>query len=174
MELDDYFEIGYILKPHGLKGAVNVQFDVDNPLEYQEMESVIVKIGNNLVPFLVSSLQITGNKGRMSLQEIGSVEQANELRSATLMLPISMLPKLEDGQFYYHDVIGYTVVDKSEGALGTIEKIVSGSSQDLIAMTYKEKEVLIPVSDEIVERADHGSKEVHVTLPEGLLDIYLD
>ena len=40
-------------------------------------------------------------------------------------------------------------------------------------MKYKEKEVLLPVSDEIVLRADHVKKEVYVKLPEGLLDVYL-
>jgi len=174
MQLDDYFEIGYILKPHGLRGAVNIQMDVDDPMKYKGMESVIVKVDNNLVPFFISSLQINGVKGILHLAEISSYDEAKELKSCSLMLPLDQLPKLDENQFYYHEVIGYKIVDRVRGALGTIENITSGGKQDLIAMEYKDKEILIPVTDEIVIRADHEKKEVIVNLPDGLLEIYLE
>lgn len=171
--LDDYFEIGYLLKPHGLKGFINFQLDVDDPTNYKGMESVIVKIGNNLVPFLISSLKISGTKGILQLEGINSVEDAGELKSCSLLLPLELLPKLNENQFYYHDVIGYKIVDKENGSLGVIEYVFTSGNQDLISMKYQDKEVLIPVTDEIVIHADQGKKEVHVNIPEGLLEIYL-
>ncbi|MCG8305996.1 MAG: ribosome maturation factor RimM [Cytophagales bacterium] len=173
MKLEDCFEIGFILKPHGLKGAVNIHLDVDDPEKYGKLESVIVRKGNELIPFLVSSLHINGNKGILHFEDVHSVEEAMQLKSATLMLPLSLLPKLNNDQFYYHDVIGYTICDRSLGKLGTIEQIFTGGNQDLISMKYKDKEVLIPVSNEIVGSADHEKNEVNVNLPDGLLDIYL-
>ena len=173
MQLDDYFEIGYILKPHGLRGAVNIQMDVDDPMKYKGMESLIVRIGNNLVPFLISSLQINGIKGILHLADINNFDEAKELKSCSLLLPLDLLPKLNKDQFYYHEVIGYKIVDHARGGLGTIENIVSGGKQNLIAMKYKDREVLIPVTDEIVIKADHEKREVYVRLPDGLLEIYL-
>ena len=173
MQLDDYFEIGYILKPHGLRGAVNIQMDVDDPMKYKGMESVVVKIGNNLVPFFISSFQINGIKGILHLADINSYDEAKELKSCPLLLPLDMLPKLDKDQFYYHEVIGYKIVDLTRGGLGTIENIISGGKQNLIAMKYKDREVLIPVTDEIVISANHKKKEVFVRLPDGLLEIYI-
>lgn len=173
MQLDDYFEIGYILKPHGLRGAVNIQMDVDDPMKYKGMESVIVKVGNNLVPFFISSLQINGIKGILQLADINSYDEAKELKSCPLLLPLELLPKLNENQFYYHEVIGYKIVDQAKGSLGIIENITSGGKQDLIAMNYKDREVLIPVTNEIVHKTDHEKKEVYVNLPDGLLEIYL-
>lgn len=173
MQLEDYFEIGYIIKPHGLKGAINIQFDVDDPGQYTGMESVVVKIDDNLIPFFISSLQINGNKGILSLEDVHTIEQANELKSGTLLLPLELLPKLDDNQFYYHDVIGYFLVDQVHGKLGAIENIFAGGNQDLISMRFREKEVLIPVNNTIVGEANHDKKEVYVHLPDGLLDIYL-
>ena len=173
MQLEDYFEIGYIIKPHGLKGAINIQFDVDDPGQYTGMESVVVKIDDNLIPFFISSLQINGNKGILSLEDVHTIEQANELKSGTLLLPLELLPKLDNNQFYYHDVIGYFLVDQVHGKLGEIENIFAGGNQDLISMRYHEKEVLIPVNNTIVGEANHDKREVYVHLPEGLLDIYL-
>ena len=173
MLLDDYYEIGFILKPHGLKGAVHIQLDVDDPIKYNGMESVIVKIDDSLVPFFISSLQINGKKGIMSLSDINTIDQAKELKSCPILLPLSFLPKLEEDQFYYHDIIGYKIVDEIEGPLGIIEHVYTEGNQDLIAMRFKNKEVLIPVSEQIVKKANHELKEVLVNLPDGLLDIYL-
>jgi 16S rRNA processing protein RimM len=173
MELDDCFEIGFIIKPHGLKGAVNIQLDVDDPSKYNKTESVIVKMGNNLVPFFISSIQIQGNKGILSLKDIHTIEEAEELKSCPLLLPLKLLPKLKKDQFYYHEVIGYHIQDDKLGALGTIESVFTAGSQDLISMAYQGKEVLIPVNNEIVLKADHDTQEVFVSLPDGLLEIYL-
>jgi len=173
MMLEDYYEIGFVLKPHGLKGAVTIQFDVDSPAQYNGMESVIVKMGENLVPFFISSLHISGNKGIMQFEEVLTIEEAEKLKSCPLLLPIEVLPKLKDGQFYFHEVIGYRVIDEHYGALGTIENILSGGNQDLISMKYKEAEVLIPIAKDIVLRANHSDKQMMVRLPEGLLEIYL-
>ncbi len=173
MQLEEYFEIGYILKPHGLKGAVNIQLDVDDPTKYNKMESVIVRLGDNLVPFFISSLQINGIKGILYLEDINSIQEANELNSCSLLLPIELLPELSKNQFYYHEVIGYEIVDQLHGKLGIIENIFTGGKQDLISMKYLEKEVLIPISNSIVNIANHEKREVYVTLPEGLLEIYI-
>lgn len=173
MQLDDYFEIGYILKPHGLKGAVNVKLDVDDPTKYNKMESVIVRIGDNLIPFFISSFQLSGTKGILLLKDINSIQESTELNSCSLFLPIERLPKLADNQFYYHEVIGYKIVDNLHGTLGVIENIFNVGKQDLISMKYKEKEVLIPISNNIVNLADHKKREVQVSLPDGLLEIYL-
>jgi 16S rRNA processing protein RimM len=173
MQLENCYEIGYILKPHGLKGAVSVQLDVDDPSKYNGMESVIVRIGENLVPFLISSFQLTGSRGIIQFEEILTKEDADELKSCQLLLPLEVLPELDEHQFYYHEVIGYRVTDQIIGPLGIIENIFTGGNQDLISMKYKDQEILIPVADDIVIKANHKKKEVLVRLPDGLLDIYL-
>jgi 16S rRNA processing protein RimM len=61
-------------------------------------------------------------------------------------------------KFYFHEVIGYQVVDEQFGPLGIIENIFSGGNQDLISMRYKGVEVLIPVADDIVIKAGHAKK----------------
>jgi 16S rRNA processing protein RimM len=45
---------------------------------------------------------------------------------------------------------------------------------DLLVMTYQEKEVLIPINDTNVLKADLEMMEVLVNLPNGLLEVYLN
>src|SRR5690606_38713584 len=99
---------------------------------------------------------------------------ADDLKNKRLYLPLHQLPKLGEAQFYFHDIIGYSIKDAIQGGLGEIITIYNLPHQDLIAMNYQEKEVLIPITDDIVKSVDHGQKEVTVLLPEGLPQIYLE
>jgi 16S rRNA processing protein RimM len=42
----------------------------------------------------------------------------------------------------------------------------------LLRITLEGKEVLIPLHEETLDSIDHDKKQVHVTLPDGLLEIY--
>jgi 16S rRNA processing protein RimM len=41
-------------------------------------------------------------------------------------------------------------------------------------MIYKNREVLIPLTDEIIPKVDKKAKVVHSILPDGLLEVYLE
>lgn len=177
MRIDDCYQLGYVTKPHGLHGEVHIFLDVDFPEEYNKLESVFVAYKNapqTLVPFFIDTLKLSGSKAIVKFEDIDTIEQAETLKEAQLFLPLEALPKLQEGQFYYHEIIGYTVHDKNEGELGVIQEIYALAGQDAIAMEYQGKEVLIPINDAIVLSADHEKQIVHVDLPDGLLAIYLE
>ncbi|MTI31379.1 ribosome maturation factor RimM [Xanthovirga aplysinae] len=174
MEKDACFELGYVLKTHGLNGSVSVFLDVDFPEEYENLESVFIEVNKKLIPFFVETIHIAKGKANIKFEDIDQIEKAEQLKGCKLFLPLELLPKLEEGQFYYHQVINYQVWDEQKGLLGKIQSIYEMPNQDLIAMDFQGKEALIPVSDEIIEKVDHEAKIMYVKLPEGLLDIYLE
>ncbi len=172
MNFESCYQLGYVLKTHGLKGELVLVIDADNPQEYNEMESVFVEVNKKLVPFFIERIQLNGTKAFIKFEEIDSIEQAKELKGSRIYLPLDVLPELEDG-YYFHELIGFKVIDSKEGELGQISGVFDSGSQDLIAMQYQEKEVLIPLTDEVVTKVDKPSKTIYTTLPDGLLDIYL-
>lgn len=173
MTLDACFQLGYIMKTHGTKGQVVAFFDVDFPEEYDELESVFLLINGKLVPFFIDSLN-PQDRGRsiIAFEDITSVAAAEKLKGAALYLPLNQLPELEEDQFYFHEVIGYTVVDEKLGELGTVQTFFDLPNQDLLAMEYQGHEVLIPVQDEIILRTSKKERKIYVNLPEGLLEVY--
>lgn len=174
MAATEYFELGTLSKPHGIKGAFHVYLDVDDPEEYEDLDAVFLQLGNEMVPYFITDLQIRSNLNLMSLEGIETVDAAKELVGVKLFLPVSMLPKLKDNQFYYHEIVGYQVVDKNNGTLGTVKEVYSTGAQDVLVMTYQSKEVLIPLMDEIIPKVDKKNKLIHSILPDGLLEVYLD
>ena len=173
MKIDDCFLLGHIVKTYGVKGQVVAFFDVDYPEDYDEFVSVFLEQQGRLVPFFIEDMEPQA-KGRFIIQfeDINTLEQAEKLRNTSLYLPLDELPELEEGQFYFHDVIGYRVVDQNHGPLGTVKEFYDMPQQQLMAMDYNGEEMLVPVLDEVFVRADHETKELHVNLPEGLLEVY--
>lgn len=172
MNIDECFELGYIIKPHGLSGSVNVLLDTDFPEDYKSLESVFVNIGQKLVPFFINSIQINGNKAIVNFEDINTIEQSGELKGCTLHLPESMLPALEGQDFYYHEIIGFDIMDDKDGIIGKISGYVDNSSQVILTVDHNGSEVLVPVADHIIASIDRVKKIMYVTLPDGLLDIY--
>ncbi len=177
MRVDDGYQLGYISKTHGLQGEVNIYLDVDFPENYQNLESVFVAFKESpqtLIPFFIEAFSLSGNRAIVKFEDVDSLEAAERFKEAQLYLPLALLPKLPKGQFYFHDIIGFTVIDQNLGTLGAVTDVYALPAQDMIAMQYQAKEILIPMSDDIVLSADMEKQELQVNLPEGLLDVYLD
>lgn len=174
MDYDSCYELGYITKPHGLKGDVSIVIDADMPEAYKNLESVFIEQDKQLVPFFIKAIRISGRKAILSLEESSSIEEAQHLKGARLFLPLDLLPALAQDQFYYHEIIGFTVSDKELGELGKITTVYEAGLQDILAFDYKGHEVLLPINDNSIIKVDKTRKLLHVSIPDGLLDIYLN
>jgi len=174
MRKEDCFYLGKVVSKYSFKGEVLAKIDADEPDLYENMESVFVSIGNNLVPFFIDRCRLHKSALlRIDFEEVKDEATANRIIGAELYLPLSLLPPLTGDKFYYHEVIGFTLLDAVHGDIGIIEAINDSSSQVLFEAKKGEKELLIPVTDEIVTKVDRASKTVHVSTPEGLVDLYL-
>ena len=177
MLLDETYHLGYLIKTHGLRGHLVAHFDVDDAAAYTKLKVVYLALAGaptKLVAHEVEKVQPqANNRVLLKLRGIDRIEEAEPLRGAQLHLPLTELPALDDDQFYFHDVIGFTVVDETLGELGLVENFYELPQQDMLAMRYQGQEILIPVVDELVSHADMAKKQIYVNLPDGLLDIYL-
>ena len=80
------------------------------------MESVYVEFGANLVPFFIEKSSLhKGNQLRVQFEDVYSDEEADAILKCDVYLPLEMLPKLSGDKFYFHEVIGFTVVDAKFG-----------------------------------------------------------
>jgi 16S rRNA processing protein RimM len=172
---DSCYLLGYIVRTHGTGGNVVIFLDVDDPDDYDGLDSVYVEIKGDLVPYFISSFNIQkqGN-AIVTFEDVDTIEKAQALVGSSLYLSLDELEELGDERFYYHEIKGFVVVDEVMGVLGIVKEVYSLNGQDLIAMDYKNVEVLIPTVHDIVLKADKENKQLLVQLPEGLLDVYLD
>jgi 16S rRNA processing protein RimM len=174
MRKEDCFYLGKIVKKYSFKGEVLAKLDTDDPELYQELESVFIAMGNNLVPFFIESSSLHKDTLlRMKLEEVDSEAEADRLMRAELYLPLEMLPELDEDQFYFHEVIGYAIEDEHYGEVGILEGVNDNTAQALLEINKDGKQVLIPLNDEFIVKVDRDNKKIIVRTPEGLIDLYL-
>jgi 16S rRNA processing protein RimM len=173
MTKEECYELGRITKPHGLKGEVQVLLDVDDPEYYEDMESVFVEQKGELVPYFIESIKVRTNMVIVKFESVDTLETATKLKNAILYLPEDLLDDLDEDDYYFHDLIGCTVIDSEKGELGQVKAVHTMPAQNLLEIEHQGKEVLIPIIDSIVTKVDKEAKKIDVTLPEGLLEVYL-
>ncbi|ATA76963.1 Ribosome maturation factor RimM [Capnocytophaga canimorsus] len=175
MNLKDCFFIGTIVSKFSFKGEVLVKLDSDDPEIYENMESVFIALGGKPVPFFIEKCSLhKSDLLRMKFEDVSSEADAEALMKHKLYLPLSFLPKLSGNQFYFHEVIGFTVKDVHYGEVGTIVGVNDTTSQALFEIERDGKQILIPMNDDFLVEVNRKNKTIVVQTPEGLIDLYLE
>ncbi len=174
MRKEDCFYLGRIVSKFSFKGEVLVKLESDDPSQYLEMESVFVEYNNNMVPFFVDKCKLHRSQMlRIKFEDVDTEQEADDLMKASLYLPLDLLPEMGEDQFYFHEIIGYKVIDINRGNIGVISGVNDTTTQPLFEIDYQGKQILIPMNDEFIEKLDKNKKELFVNTPEGLIDLYL-
>ena len=174
MRKEDCFYLGRIVRKHSFKGEVVIKLDTDEPELYKNMESVYVEFGSNLVPFFIEKSSLhKGNQLRVQFEDVYSEEEADAILKSDIYLPLNLLPKLSGNKFYYHEVIGFKVIDVNFGEVGAIVHINDKAAQPLFEIDRDGKEIFIPMIDDFIKKVDRENKTIEVETPEGLIELYL-
>lgn len=174
MKIEDCFYIGYITKTKGLKGEVQVYFEYDEPADLS-LDSVFAEINGKLVPYFISTYKLQNNQtGNFYFDDIDTIEKAQTLIRKKLYLPNSLKPVRIDDEFLITDLKGFMVHDQTVGELGDIIEIHEYPQQFVAVVSYKFKEIMFPLNDDLIVEIDEGNGILKVDLPEGLIDLYLE
>jgi len=175
MKKEKCFYLGKIVKKYSFKGEVLAKLDTDQPDIYENLDALFIDINNNLIPFFVEKSQLhKSNLLRLKIEDVTSESDADVLLKKDLYLPMELLPKLEGNTFYYHEIIGFQVIDENFGLVGQITGVNDTTTQALFEIDHDGKEVLIPINDDIIDSVDRTAKTVSVKTPSGLIELYLD
>lgn len=175
MTKDDCFFLGKIVKKYSFKGELLIKLDTDEPDLYDNLEAIFIDLRGNLIPFFLERSQMHKSELlRVKFEDVDTEADADALLKSECYLPLSFLPELEDDKFYFHEVIGFKVEDKTFGTVGTIKGINDSTAQSLFEIDRHGIEILIPMNDEFIEKVDKINKTIFVDTPEGLIDLYLE
>ena len=173
MNKDDYFYLGKVVKTHGSKGHLLVFLDVDDPDRYSNVETIFIGIDNDRIPYFVDEFELKQkNTAVIGFEDVETADDARLFVGREMYLPSGMLPQLKGKKFYYHEIIGFTVIDKNRGNIGTVKSILDFPQQSLMQVIFGTKEILIPMIDQVLLKVDRKRQELHITAPEGLIELY--
>jgi 16S rRNA processing protein RimM len=165
--------IGKIIGVHGLNGVLKVFSYAESTARYTSGMPLHLKDshGNGFV------LKVIWAKPHsktilLSLEGIRNRDQAQALVGSELFIEKAALEVLEEGTYYWTDLMGLSVYSMTGDYLGEVSAIVQTGSNDVYVVKRMdgtaEKEVLIPALASVVKEIDLDRSVMKVDLPEGL------
>jgi 16S rRNA processing protein RimM len=176
LDINDYFPIGYIVKPHGLKGEMVIEVEEGFEEILSESEYLLVEVEGGLVPFFVSKEGLhfrTATTFSVTFEDSDSAEKVRPLCGCKIYLDKNVdqeQPDLEE----FNELIGFTVFDTEKGELGKISRVDDFSGNVVLTIMHRNAEILIPLSEDLLAELNRESKEIHLNCPDGLIDLYLE
>lgn len=172
----DCIEVGYIQKPHGLKGEIIVVFGKEFEESFEDLENLFVDVDGGLVPFFIEDegLRFKNDGSAICrLEFVDSLTKAKELVGCKVYVFKHEVGEAED-QETTSTLIGMKAFDEKFGEIGLISRVDDFSGNLVITVVHSRAEIMIPLSDEIITLLDEEKREIHLSCPNGLIEIYLD
>jgi 16S rRNA processing protein RimM len=164
--------IGFISKPLGFKGELIFALETGGADEYAGTTFFFVELEGKPVPFLVEDIRLNGDNMIVKLEDINSEAEARILSGKKVFVEDSGIVSSES-DIEWKSLIGFQVIDLAYGELGLLEGIEEYPQQVIARCTVNGKEILFPLNENLISSIDDEKKEIHLDLPEGLLDVYL-
>jgi 16S rRNA processing protein RimM len=162
---------GKIVGTHGIEGWLKL--NPHNP-ESQILRpplEVILERETGQAAFAVESSRPHKRQILLKLQGIDRIETAEPWVGSVLGVSEKALPRLEPGEYYHYQVIGFEVFDIQGQRIGVVERTMTTPAGELFVVAGEFKEHLIPAVKEIVDQVDLGTGKIIVKPPPGLLDL---
>lgn len=171
-----FYKVGKIVNTHGIRGEVRVITTSDFKEERYEIGNVLYILDeqqkNKEIPVTVKTHREHKNFDLLSFEQHPSINDVEKYKGSLLMMKEEDRAELDDGEFYYSDIIGCEVLTEEGQALGKIKEILATGANDVwVVQRYeKGKDLLLPYIDEVVQEIDIEQKKIKIHVIEGLLE----
>ena len=175
MKKKDCFFLAKIIKKYSFKGEVLAKLDTDQPELYKELKTVFLEFNNSLIPYFLEKSKLhKSNLLRLKFEDINCEAEADMLIKKDIYLPLHLLPKLKGNSFYFHEILGFKIIDLEYGFVGEVKSVNDNSPQALFEIDNNGKEILIPINDEFIKNINRETKTISVLTPPGLIDLFIN
>lgn len=172
---EDFFPIGFIIKPHGLRGDMILEIEEGFEEYLMEQDHLLVEVEGGLVPFFISDEGLnfrTSTSLSVAFDDYNTAEKVRPLCGSKIFLHKNF--SQEDDTDDFKELLDYTVFDMAKGKLGKITRIDNYSGNVVLTVSHHDHEVLIPLAENLIKEIVKEKQELHLICPDGLIDLYLE
>jgi len=164
--------VGIITRPHGLRGMLKVNPTTDDPTRFKHLEEVGLRLEQRVLGiFRIEEVRVAHSQVVVKFHGIDTVEAAERLRGAEVIIPRAACLPTDENQYYHFDLIGLEVLTSDGRPLGRISDIMNFPANDVWEIRDPHgREILLPAIDSVIQKVDIERRQVIVTPIAGLLD----
>ena len=171
-ETPQYFVVGEVLRPHGVRGEVRMRVLTENREQLRNLQYLYLAANpDDTRKFRVDVDRVRFNKAYalLSLEGYRSRDDAERLRDKLVMIDREQAAPLEGEQYYLFQLIGLRVVSDNK-EIGQVKEVLETGANDVyIVESPAHGELLLPAHAETIVSIDFDSRVITMSLPAGLL-----
>lgn len=173
MPMENYVNIGSIVATFGVKGEMVLKHHLGQSADLSGIPALFIEtsMGKFMPYFITSSKEKSQEEMLIGLEGVESPEKAKSLLRKKVWLKEDDVKKTASAAAPI-SLLGFMIYDKQK-LLGKVLEVIEQPLQILLRLEIEGKEVLVPLNESTLVAIDHKTEKIFVTLPEGLLDIYL-
>ncbi|MDR1742864.1 MAG: ribosome maturation factor RimM [Dysgonamonadaceae bacterium] len=168
---DNVIQIGRLLKPYGIRGAVMLLFDKP---EYGDIDTeyYFLEIDGIFVPFFVEEMTFSSDvSARVKFEDVNDEAQAAKLSKWSVFLHREAINNLElQNPANWDSFTGYAIAQPDGKTLGIVRSVDSATINVLFVVDSDNGEILIPATEDFIVSIDEDAKIIQMNLPEGLIE----
>lgn len=174
---EDLTIIGKLIKPHGIKGEINAELDVDD-IALENFKCIILDMDGIFVPFFISAVRPKSHFVRLiKIIDIDNESDAGELSGKNIFVLTSELSQFvsvsnDDDNVYLSELVGFDAFDINNGYIGKITDIDDSTENVLFVLEININEkIFIPAVEDFIFELNIDKKQITFDLPDGLVTL---
>lgn len=171
MRNTEYLRVGVVVKPHGVKGEVNVYPTTDDLNRFSEIDTVQVDLKGTRTEYQIEGVKYFKGMAILKLRGVSDMDTAEKLRNAELYIHRSQSSPCKEGEYFICDLIDMEVVTESGEKVGVVTDVLTTYANSVIVVKKSDgKELLLPKIPSCVLNVDVESQKMTVYVLPGLED----
>lgn len=161
--------LGKVGAPYGIKGWLKLTPYTDDPEGIFDYETLFVQMNGQWQELKVAQWRRHNNGLVFKFDAVDDRNQAQVYTNAEIAVSEEDLPQLEEGEFYWRDLIGLEVTSESGYQMGQVTDLLETGSNDVLVVRAKpndafgKTERLIPfLTDQVIKEIDQSNKTILV------------
>jgi 16S rRNA processing protein RimM len=169
----DRIALGIIRKAHGVRGEASVEAWSDSPERFTEVSAVtlVSPDESSTRDAAIESVRIHAGRALVKFSGLDSPEEVQLLQSWTVEVPSSQARKLDEDEYFLHDLVGLRLIDAEGVERGRVIEIEETAGGVLLVVEGPRGRYDVPFAADICTKVDLGAKTILVNLPLGIEDL---
>ena len=162
--------VARIGRAHGVLGEATIEVRTDQPEDRFYIGSVLATEPTTFGPLTITSVRDHNGTLLLGFKGVSDRNQVEELRDVLLLAEVDIEANSTEDDFHVQQLLQCQVSTQDGLDIGLVTDVINLPGQDVLAVDYNGREVLIPFVKAIVPIVDVKNRKITVVPPAGLLD----
>lgn len=165
----DPIVLGKLGSSYGIRGWLRVFSSTEESDGIFDYQPWFIKQAGQWQQLEIESWRHHNQDMIIKLKGVDDRDTANQLTNSEIMVDASQLPSLEEGDYYWKDLIGCQVVTTAGYNLGKVSELMETGSNDVLVIqanlkdAFGVKERLVPFLDgQVIKKVDLTTRTIEV------------